>query len=367
MDDLNQMADLKEVEAIAYRCPECGEALKYNAATRSFTCDYCKGNFSEAEVQAVAQHTEQQQSTKPTEGTDHTSFEFEAGTNVYSCSNCGAEIMADDKTAATFCFYCHSPVILNGRVSGKYRPDSILPFMVDESSARNIFKKWCSKKWFLPPDFTYSKQEGNLVGLYVPFWVTDCQMNGSMEALGKQSHSWTQGSYRYTETKEFAVAREADIMVRGVPADGASHIDDTLMEACEPFDYNQARPFAMQYMSGFQAERYDVDQQGVFPRIEKRAKQAVESLLRSSMKGYSSVSVTHSSIEMQSVKWRYMLLPVWFLSYKYKDKVYEFAINGQSGKFVGCPPISWKKVTLATIGAWLLTALIVVILGVLAN
>ena len=39
-----------------------------------------------------------------------------------------------------------------------------------------------------------------------------------------------------------------------------------------------------------------------------------------------------------------MLLPVWFMTYKYGDKVYEFALNGQTGKFVGEPPLSKSRV-----------------------
>lgn len=364
--------DPKEIEAIAYRCPECGEELKYNAASKNFTCDYCKTAFSSEEMAEVAKKTEAHQHTKPTEGQqapEQNTFDsdFENVTNVYSCSNCGAEIMADGNTAATFCYYCHSPVILNGRVTGKYRPDSILPFQIAATEAKDIFKKWCKKKWFLPSDFNYEKQEGKMVGLYVPFWVTDCKLGVKMEALCKTTSSRVSGNYRITETDEYACAREANVRVNGIPADGASNIEDELMEACEPFDYNKVVPFAMQYMSGFQAEKYDVDEEGVYPRIEKRAKAAAESLVRNSMIGYDSVSVTHTDINIFNVDWKYMLLPVWFLSYEFKGKVYEFAINGQSGKFVGTPPLSRKKQFLFSLGAWLLTAALVVVLGVLMN
>jgi hypothetical protein len=42
-----------------------------------------------------------------------------------------------------------------------------------------------------------------------------------------------------------------------------------------------------------------------------------------------------------------ILLPVYLLSYRYRDKVYRFMINGQTGKAIGYKPWSWLKIGLA--------------------
>jgi len=286
---------------------------------------------------------------------------------VYSCSSCGAAIMADDNTAATFCYYCHNPVVLQGRVSGEYRPSAVLPFQLDRAQAIAEFKKWCGEHRFLPSDFLSASQQEKIVGLYVPFWVTDCDIDVQMEALGKKIRTYTSGREQITETKEFAVERNARVVIKGLPADGASHIDDDLMEAVEPFDYTKVRPFAMQYLSGFLAEKYDMDFSKMFPRIQKRATNASDQLVRGSLKGYDSVSVTRSDIKVVKTDWKYMLLPVWFMTYKYKDKIYEFALNGQSGKFVGDPPVSTGKLALFSGAIGLIIALIAFGLGVLLS
>ena len=245
-------------------------------------------------------------------------------------------------------------------------PAAVLPFQLSREKAVEAFRNFCKKRWFLPSDFTSSAQEEKIVGLYVPFWVTDCDVAAEMDAIGRKERSWVSGDTRYTEHYEYALVRKADVVLEGLPADGASHVDDTLMEALEPFDYSQTKPFAMQYLSGFIAEKYDVDTAGVFPRIQKRAVQASDQLLRSSMSGYNSVSVTRADIKVQKTDWKYMLLPVWFMTYKYQDKMYEFAVNGQSGKFVGTPPLSRTKHLLATAGiglaAAILTGLVVMLL-----
>lgn len=334
------------MDTLAYKCPNCCADLKFNAAEQKFTCDYCSSSFTEEEMKQIAAEKEQEES-RQTEEEAQVDSEFEAGTSIYRCDSCGAEIMADENTAATFCYYCHNPVILKGRVSGNLRPAYVLPFQVERDKAVEKFKDWASSHHFLPSDFLSEAQQEKIVGLYVPFWVTDVHVDANMEALGKTVRVWTSGDYVNTTTKEFALARRAKVVLKGLPADGASHIDDDLMEAVEPFDYQAVRPFAMQYLSGFFAEKYDMDFAAMFPRIQKRAVQASDQLVRSSFKGYDSISVTTSDIKVMQTKWEYMLLPVWFMSYKYGDKVYEFAVNGQTGKFVGNPPIN--KVKLAVV------------------
>lgn len=352
------------MDALAYKCPNCCADIQFSAAEQKFVCEYCNSSFTESEMKTIAAEQEQQLHEKTEE--DHVSAEeFSEQTSVYTCDSCGASIMADDNTAATFCYYCHNPVILKGRVSGDFRPSYVLPFQLDRKQALGIFCDWCKKHWFLPKDFSSAGQQEKMVGLYVPFWVTDVNVLAEMEALGKKTRTWTSGSYEYTETKEYAVSRKANVILKGLPADGASHIDDDLMEAVEPFDYQQIKPFEMQYLSGFLAEKYDMNMAAMFPRIQKRAVQASDQLVRSSMRNYTTVSVTQSDIRVMGTTWEYMLLPVWFMTYHYKGKIYEFALNGQTGKFVGTPPVSKKRVALCSIGIGLLAAAATLLLGVI--
>lgn len=354
------------MESVAFKCPNCNADIKFSAADQKFSCEYCGSSFTEQEMKEIAASIEQQAANRPEEEVQ-TDSEFEEQTNIYHCDSCGAEIMADENTAATFCYYCHNPVVLAGRVSGEFRPKYVLPFQIDRKTAIGHFQDWCKKHWFLPKDFLDAGQQEKIVGLYVPFWVTDVNVNAEMDALGKNVRTWTSGSYQYTETKEFAVARKANVVLKGLPADGASHIDDDLMEAVEPFDYQAVKPFAMQYLSGFMAEKYDQDFSAMFPRIQKRAVQASDQLVRASMTHYSSISVTRSDIKVMNTSWDYMLLPVWFMTYKYGDKIYEFALNGQTAKFVGTPPLSKGRVAAFCTAIGLLAALITLIVGVIVK
>jgi len=46
---------------------------------------------------------------------------------------------------------------------------------------------------------------------------------------------------------------------------------------------------------------------------------------------------------LSNLTYKYVLLPLWMSHYKYKDKQYEFLVNGQTGKVGGKVPVSaWK-------------------------
>lgn len=325
-----------------YKCPNCDGELEFNPSTQEISCPFCRSSFSMETIKQIYAETEP---VAPT----HESDEFESHTNVYHCTTCGADIMADDQTTATFCYYCHSPVILSGRLTGEYKPNKVIGFRVTRENALASFKSWCASKPFIPSDFKSEQQLEKMTGLYVPFWLADCNVSADYSGTGSVKRSWTSGNYRYTETKEFAVQRKANIVTAGVPADGESKIDDKLMESIEPFNYDDLKDFSMSYFTGFFADKYDVDKAGVFPQIKERVTKACKSVIRDSITNYSSVAVHSESYNINKTDWQYIMLPVWFMTYKYNDKIYEFAINGQTGKLAGTPPLDKKKLLMASV------------------
>lgn len=348
-----------ETEAKQFHCPNCYADLKFTPGSQSFTCEYCRSSFSEAEIiefqkKYMEQENRFQQDNNQIPEPDMSPEEkqaqekFNEETKLYSCPSCGAEIMCDSNTAAAFCYYCHNPVILKGRVDGMYKPSMVLPFAFDRDAAVQKYQDWAKKKWFIPKDLLSSAQVDKLTGLYVPFWVADSITSSRMEAIGENVRSWTSGNYRYTETSRYRVAREAQIRYDGIPADGSQKIEDLLMESIEPFDYSQARPFNMAYLSGFYADKYDVDKEQVLPRIQQRMYGNNGQMLDATTH-YNRLVSRKQYDRTDSLKWNYMLLPVWFMTFDYKGKLWEYAVNGQTGKVSGELPISKKKLALLSV------------------
>lgn len=336
------------MNTVQYKCPNCGAELTFDPEHQNFNCEYCDTSYTEAEMQQLYQNMEQQANQNADAAAETLESEnddkaFENETRLYTCQNCGAQIIAEAETSATFCYYCHAPVVLAGRLTGEYKPAYVLPFAVTRDAAVKKFHDWCKKRWFLPRSFTSEKQLEKMTGVYVPFWLTNCDAKADVTALAKKERSWRQGDYRVTETKEYAVKRLAKVPYRGVPADGSQKIEDALMDAIEPFSYDKMKPFSMKYLSGFMAQKYDVPYDQILPRIHKRIDTHAVKVVERSITSYSSHVVTSHNVQMENIRHDYVLLPVWFMHYQYHGKDYDFAMNGQTGTQAGTPPLSWPK------------------------
>ncbi len=352
------------LEAKTYVCPNCGADLKFDADKQKFICEFCHGSFTEDKVKELFKKINEPsaEDEKELKVQQELEREFQENTNLYQCPSCGAEIIADTNTAASFCCYCHNPVILKGRVDGKDRPSKVLPFSFGRDKAVEYFNDWAKKKKYIPSDLLSEKQIEKMTGLYVPFWVADAITNTRMTAMARKVRTWTSGGYIYTETKDFAVLRDVNIEYNGVPADGSKKIEDSLMEAIEPFDYTRIKDFDMSYLSGFLADRYDVNKEEMYPRIHERMFSNNAQTVESSC-SYNDMFNKNFQNNVLKLRWNYMLLPVWFMTYHYKGKMWEYAINGQTGKISGELPIDNKKLIRHQILMGLLVFLIVMIIG----
>lgn len=335
------------MEAVQIKCPNCGGSVAFDPKTQKHVCEYCMSDFTEEEIAQIQQEEPQDNYAFPDREQQE---EFNNSTNLYICDNCGAEIIADENTAATFCFYCHSPVALKGRLTGSCRPELVIPFSYTREQTLQIYKDWCRKKWFLPNDFTSAQQLEKITGLYVPYWLADCTVNAQMDGEAQIVTSHVRGDYRITHTKIFSVQRGATLEYRGVPADAAKKLEDPLMDSLEPFDYREFKPFSMSYLSGFYADKYDVDKAEVLPRIRTRLEGGAQSVLLQDVKGYTSVTPRNKRTQIIRTTWHYTMLPVWFMTYKYRGKNYFFAMNGQTGKVQGILPVSVAKLTALAVG-----------------
>ena len=353
------------MNTVQYKCPNCGGELVFNPEKQMFSCPYCMSDFTEAEMEE-RYHTQNETAQKEADADAKTLKDendeaaFEEHTRLYECPSCGAQIIADETTSATFCYYCHNPVVLAGRLKGNYKPAYVLPFAVRRDAAEKEFRAWCRKRWFLPSDFRSKQQLEKMSGVYVPFWLASCLADTNMSGIGQVVKSWRDGKYQVTETTEYTVSRQAKIPFERVPADGAAKIEDALMDAIEPFPVQEMRPFSMQYLSGFLAEKYDVDWEKIVPRIQSRVQTASEQVINETLTQYTSIKNKQVHVNMTNLQHDYVLLPVWFMSYQHGGKTYHFAMNGQTKKLSGTPPLSWAK---------LLTfcAALMVVIGVLGG
>ena len=118
------------MDIVSYKCPNCGGELKYDPASGGFACEWCRSKYTQEELLKLYPDQGQEENQAQSSQAQAQSGQDDEGGKIYNCPSCGAQIMTDSTTAATFCYYCHNPALIPGRMTGDDRPDYILPFEV---------------------------------------------------------------------------------------------------------------------------------------------------------------------------------------------------------------------------------------------
>ena len=233
--------------------------------------------------------------------------------------------------------------MLGGKLSGKLKPEYILPFKMDKNAAIAQLTKYYKGKAFLPKAFKSQNHIAEIQGVYVPFWLFDAEADARGSYDGQVSESHREGDYRVTTTQHYDVRREGTATFARVPVDGSSKMPDDHMDSIEPFDYSELKPFSTAYLPGFLADRYDEDDKKCAARVLTRMKNSTAAALHDTLGGYTGVQTLSEQLDPRTLEPHYALLPVWMLHTRWKEQDFLFAMNGQTGKLIGDLPIDSKR------------------------
>lgn len=330
----------QSTSVLEYKCPCCGAALTFSEEEQALTCASCGNEMETESIKAFNEAPKEESFSWDEKSHENLSQAELAQLQIFTCPSCGGELVTDGTTAATFCPYCDNPAVLPGRVSASLRPDGVLPFQRTKEEAKAAFEKLLKHKPLLPKGFLDEHRLEKITGMYVPFWLYDCggELDGRYRAT--RVRVWRSGDYRYKKTSHFLLLRQASASFAGIPMDASTKMDDALMESIEPFDYSKVVDFDTAYLSGFLADKFDVESTAGQDRIRTRVSESLDDLVQPSFIGYSSVMPTSKNIQVSGIKARYVLLPVWMLTVKFNGETYIFAMNGQTGKLTGTLPVS---------------------------
>jgi DNA-directed RNA polymerase subunit RPC12/RpoP len=320
-------------------------------------CPYCDSEFEMEALQAYdadLSNVPQDSMTWDTAAGSQWSDGEADALRVYCCNSCGGEIVADETTGATHCPYCDNPVVMKGQFAGALKPDIVIPFKHDKNAAIAALQNHYKGKRLLPKVFKDQNHIEEVKGMYVPVWLFDTEADAHVRYKATRVRTWSDSRYNYTETSHYSVVRAGSIGFENVPVDGSSKMDDTLMESIEPFDISSAVDFQTAYLSGYLADKYDVDADTSVVRANERIKKSTEDAFAATVAGYHSVIPENSSIRLNNGRARYALYPVWILNTTWNGQKFTFAMNGQTGKIVGDLPMdkgAYRKWLLGVAGA----------------
>ena len=325
-----------------FKCPNCGGAIQFDPETQEMVCPYCDSVMNVEALKAADEELAKNQ------GSEAIDWGYEGGAwhegeqqdmAVYACKSCGGEIIGDQTLGAASCPFCGNPVVMTSKFAGTLRPDAVIPFKHDKHAALKALERHYLKKKLLPGVFKDRNHLDEVKGVYVPFWLFDAEADAQMEYSASKVRRWSDSKYDYTETSVYRAYREGGIGFCQVPVDGSRAMDDALMESIEPFHMEEAVDFQTAYLAGYFANKYDVDAEQSAGRANQRITNSTQAAFASTVTGYNTVTPKSATVRLKSGGVRYALLPVWLLGTSWEGKNYLFAMNGQTGKFVGDLPL----------------------------
>lgn len=364
MSDFNEMDQLEPnitdtKEETDRKCPQCDGTMNYDPETGKTLCPYCGYEEEISQDEELPPSAEELDFYKA-EQTGNCNWGAEKKTVI--CKNCSAETIYDALDVASECPYCGSNQVMEAQAKDTLAPNGVVPFQISSDVASDNFKKWIGKKFFCPKLAKESARPDSFKGIYLPYWTFDAQTNTHYRA--------SYGKDRRVKDREGNVKIETDwYSTRGTYNE---FIDDQLvlastrhntgmLKGVEPFNTADNKTYKPEFVAGFLAERYSIGLKDGW----ELAKKAIHSRLSSAItkkirheKNADHVRNLRLSTSYTNITYKYLMLPIWVSSFQYNGKVYQFMVNGQTGKVTGKTPISiWKVIF--TILAVILVLLII--------
>lgn len=349
----------KEVTVDTFACTSCGADLKYKPGTQHLTCEYCGAENEIPQIEADIEELDFHEFLAKKSESEETITE-----SFVKCESCGASSTLEPNITSALCPYCSTPLIVDhAKDETVIQPKSLLPFKLDKNAAKSEFKKWIKKLWFAPNNLKKAALNfDQFKGIYIPYWTFDTDTHTNY--VGQRGeHYYETESYTTTEDGKSVTKTRQVQKTRWYSASGSVHkfFDDILTVASkslpqkyiyklEPWDLENLVPFDKSYLSGFLTEKYQVELDEGFEIAKGIADPEIRSLVRRDIGG-DEQRILSMNTSYNDITFKHLLLPVFVSAYKFKDKLYQFLVNGRTGEVQGQRPYSWIKITLTVVAA----------------
>ncbi len=285
-----------------YKCPNCNGALEYDPAEDKMQCAHCASAYFMWELDEDSAEQEYMEC------------------KVYTCSTCGAELSVSNVEVSTYCAYCGQPTIVYNRVDETQKPKYILPFKITKDEAETAIREKFNKGLFVPSKIKNFESE-RVIGIYLPYFLYDVYYFDKLSVIVNKYNHFI----------------EADCDFMQVCHECSTTVNDELAQDLEPYDLTKLEEFNPKYLSGFYADRFDVLPEMLSDNIFYKCRKMFENELKNRFHDREA-NLYGSNPKYEIKRVEYAFLPVWFMTFQYKNKPYTMMVNGQTGKVVGTIP-----------------------------
>ena len=314
-----------------FPCVSCGAKLSFAPGTTALGCQYCGAENAIPADESGVEELDLETWLKSLQGL----AEYVDEERV-RCAKCGAEEMLDGVHFATKCSFCGTALVSRSYAGRHVKPRSVVPFQVDARAAHEAFRRWLRWRWLAPSDLKhYARTDESLHGVYLPFWTFDCETvsrySGQRGSRRDKKTDWTpvSGTIRHFHD---------DVMVLATDS-----LPRSICGAITRWDTAALVPYQPEYLSGFHAQAYRLNLPQAFPVARGMIDESIRTLIRHDIGG-DEQRIDKVDTRYGRFTFKHVLLPAWVSAYRYRDKVYRFVVNAQTGETSGESPLSWWKV-----------------------
>lgn len=333
-----------KVSTESVKCPSCGSNMIFDPESQMLYCEHCgtKRSFEQdlkaSEIDLIAGFN--------CEKTDWN----EKDVSVFKCDNCGAKVVLNADETAKICPFCGTAHVKKSEELAGLKPNAVLPFLFGADKASKYSETWAKKRIFAPKKFKKSLNSDNVKGVYSPCFTFDSKTTSFYRGRIGKTYTRTVGSGKNQHTETYTVWKNIsgtyydnfnDILVSA-----GSKINQKTVDKLSPYDTDSSKEYKENYLLGFMAYHYDKSIEDCWGTAKGKMDAAIRRSILSQY-SYDTVDYLNVSTTHEAVTYKYVMIPVYVGNFNYKKKLYNFFVNGVSGKVSGKTPVSALRVLIA--------------------
>ena len=384
----------------AFPCKACGAKLSFAPGSKTLKCPYCAAVNDIPESDDTVEELSLEEWLQQLESAEETHQQEQV-----KCSNCGGEQTLAANLFASACTFCGTPITSRSYAQRLIKPRSLVPFKVTKLQAQEKWRAWIRGLWLAPTALKkFAQGDGGIKGVYVPYWTFDSQTYTLYSGQRGDDHT---ESYQATNNKgERVTETRTRTEWSGVSGNVSFFHDDVLVAGSHSFAASANRsnsgamqaqqalqavggnilsgavgalatqfaggmrtwntkelvPYQEEYITGFQAEAYQVGLKAAFVEGKKLIEFKVEQLVRADIGG-DHQRITSLNTQYSHLAFKHILLPMWVSAYMFGGKTYRFLVNGQTGEVQGESPKSGWKIFFLVCGILVALFIFLVVFG----
>ncbi|MGH9873984.1 MAG: hypothetical protein ACRD9S_16155 [Pyrinomonadaceae bacterium] len=368
-----QKPDVDPQKIHRYPCPTCGADLLYEPKDGFLSCLHC-GN-KEA-IPASAERVEERSFEQYLHMRPQQLQPLAADALEVQCQSCGATVAFTPPEVARQCDFCGVQIVAQAKSADPtLAPEGILPFRITQQQAGLSLREWLRSRWFAPNALKTLAQPDAISGVYLPFWTYDAHTTSHYTGE-RGDHYYTTETYYERDAKGNQVARTRQVRhTRWSPASGtvSRWFDDILvpatvsmpqnrLDALEPWDLMELKPYDPAFLSGFKAQHYQVDLARGFERVRQVCSGVIRGDVTSDIGG-DEQRIHNVATHYSGITFKHLLLPVYAGAYRFNRKVFQIVINGRTGEIHGDRPYSFWKIALLVVAILFVLLILLLVFG----